>query len=79
MNICPVGAGFFREDRLTGKYNEAKSRFSQFYERAHKRMKVNGIGHILRRNCLPKHLIEEKREETGRRGRRLKQLLDYLQ
>ena len=47
-----------------------------------KRRKANWIGHILRRNCLLKHIIEEKMEggieETGRRGRRRKQLLGYL-
>jgi hypothetical protein len=36
----------------------------------------------LHRNCLLKHVIEEqiegKIEVTGRRGRRYKQLLDYL-
>jgi hypothetical protein len=44
-----------------------------------KRRKANWIGHILRRNCLLKHVIEEKLEGriemTGRRGRRRKQLL----
>jgi hypothetical protein len=38
-----------------------------------KRIKVNWIGHILRRNCLLKHVIEGKLEGriemTGRRGR----------
>jgi hypothetical protein len=50
MNICPVGAELFHADRLTVKetYDEAKSRFSQFFERAHKGRKFNGIGHILR-------------------------------
>jgi hypothetical protein len=47
-----------------------------------KRRKANWIGHILRRNCLLKHLIEgmlEGRiEMTGRRGRRRRQLLDDL-
>jgi hypothetical protein len=46
------------------------------------RRKANRIGHILRRNCLLKHIIEGKMEgsfkETGRRGRRGKQLLDDL-
>jgi hypothetical protein len=46
------------------------------------RIKANWIGHILRRNCLLKHVIEGKlegrTEMTGRRGRRHKQLLDYL-
>jgi hypothetical protein len=32
----------------------------------------------LRRNCLINHLVEEKIEETGRRGKRGKQLLDDL-
>jgi hypothetical protein len=41
------------------------------------------IGHILRKNCLLKNVIEGKTEDrievTGRRGRRRKQLLDDLQ
>ena len=45
-----------------------------------KRRKANWIGHTLRRNCLPKHSIEGKKERwvemTSRRGRRRKQLLD---
>jgi hypothetical protein len=45
-----------------------------------KRRKANWIGHILRRNCLVKHVIEGKLEGriemTGRRGRMRKQLLD---
>jgi hypothetical protein len=47
-----------------------------------KRRKVNWIGHILRRNCPLKQVIEGKvegrMEVTGRRGRRCKQLLDDL-
>jgi hypothetical protein len=47
-----------------------------------KRRKTNWIGHILRRNCLLKHVIEGKVEGsiemTGRRGGRRKQLLDDL-
>jgi hypothetical protein len=47
-----------------------------------KRRKANWIGHILRRNCLLKHVIEGKIEEKievkGRRGKRRKQLLDNL-
>jgi hypothetical protein len=47
-----------------------------------KRREANWIGHILRRNCLLKHVIEGKIEGriemTGRRGRRGKQLLDDL-
>jgi ribosomal 50S subunit-associated protein YjgA (DUF615 family) len=40
-----------------------------------KRRKANWIGHILRRNCLLKHVIEGKIERMKRRGRRRKQLL----
>jgi hypothetical protein len=47
-----------------------------------KRRTANWIGHILRRNCLLKHVIEGKLEErtemAGRRGRRRKHLLDDL-
>jgi hypothetical protein len=47
-----------------------------------KRRKANWIGYILRRNCLIKNVIEGKLEGriemTGRRGRRLQQLLDDL-
>jgi hypothetical protein len=44
--------------------------------------KANWIGHILRRNCLLKEVIEGKingqKEVTRRRGRRRKKLLDDL-
>jgi hypothetical protein len=47
-----------------------------------KRRKANWIGHILRRNCLLKHVIERnikgRMERRGRRGRRHKQPLNYL-
>jgi hypothetical protein len=47
-----------------------------------KRRKANWIGHILRRTCLLKHVtggkIKGRIEVTGPRGRRRKQLLDYL-
>jgi hypothetical protein len=43
---------------------------------------TNWIGHILRRNCLLRHVIEGKIKEgtevTGRRGRRRRKLLDDL-
>ena len=48
-----------------------------------KRRNVKCIGHILRRNCLLKHVIEEKIEGkiegTIRRERRRKQLLNDLE
>jgi hypothetical protein len=40
-----------------------------------KRRKTNLIGHILRRNCLLRHVIAGKIEGTGIWGRRSKQLL----
>jgi hypothetical protein len=44
--------------------------------------KANWIGHILRRNCLLRQVIEGKikggLEVTGRRGRRRRKLLDDL-
>jgi hypothetical protein len=47
-----------------------------------KRRKANWIGHVLRRNCILKHVVEEKVEGrievTERRGRRRMQLLDNL-
>ena len=36
------------------------------------------LGHILRINCLLKHVIEGKTEVMGRRGRKCKQLLNDL-
>jgi hypothetical protein len=54
----------------------------KYYTESTKRRKANWIGHILRRNCLLKHVIEGKLEGriemTGRRGRRHKHLLDDL-
>jgi hypothetical protein len=43
-----------------------------------RRRKANWIGHILRRKCRLKHIIEGKIRGTRRRGRRRKQLLDDL-
>ena len=47
-----------------------------------RKMKANWIGHILRRNCLLKQVIEGKikgeMEVKRRRGRRRKKLLDDL-
>jgi hypothetical protein len=40
------------------------------------RIKANLIGHILRRNCLLKHIIKGKIQVTGRQKRRRKQLPD---
>jgi hypothetical protein len=43
-----------------------------------KRRNANWIGHILRRNCLLKHVTEGNTEGMRRRGIRYKQLLDHL-
>jgi hypothetical protein len=47
-----------------------------------RKRKANWIGHILRRNCLLRQVIEGKIkggiEVTGRRGRRRRKLLDEL-
>ena len=52
------------------------------YHTYSKRRKVNCIGHILRRNCLLKHVIKGKIERgievKGRQGRRRKQVLNDL-
>jgi hypothetical protein len=34
MKICPVGDEFFYADRQTDIYDEANTRFLQFFERA---------------------------------------------
>jgi hypothetical protein len=43
-----------------------------------KRRQANWIVHILRRNCLLKHVIEGKIEGKRRRGKIHKQVLDIL-
>jgi hypothetical protein len=47
-----------------------------------RKRKANWIGHILRKNCLLKEVIEGKiqgqKEVTRRRGRRRRKLLDDL-
>jgi hypothetical protein len=43
-----------------------------------KRMSSDWIWQTLLRNCLLKHVFEERIERTGRRGRRHKQLPDYF-
>jgi hypothetical protein len=43
-----------------------------------KRKEAIWIGHILRRNCLLRHVSERKTGGTGRWGRRGNQLPDYL-
>jgi hypothetical protein len=64
--------------------NEVLLRVSEHRNILHgiRKRKSNWIGHILRRNYLLKQVIEGKingeMEVTGRRGRKLKKLLDDL-
>jgi hypothetical protein len=60
----------------------AQSQNGEEYHTYSKKRKVNCIGHILRRNCLLKHVIKGKIERgievKGRQGRRRKHLLNDL-
>ena len=66
-----------RNEEVLLRVSEQRNILHEIRER-----KVNWIGHILRRNCLLKHVIEGKikgdMEVTRRRGRRRKKLLDDL-
>jgi hypothetical protein len=68
-----------REDQLDQSCEKwrsiTQSQGGEEYPTYNKKKKDHWIGHILRRNCLLKHVIEGKLE--GRKGRR-KQLLDDL-
>ena len=60
----------------------ASSQWAEEYPTCNKKRKANWIGHILRRNCLLKQVIEGKIKEeievTRRQGRRRKKSLDDL-
>jgi hypothetical protein len=60
--------------------NEAVHRVKEERNILHtiRQRKAKWVGHILRRNCLLKHIIEGNIRGTKRRGRRREQLLDYL-
>ena len=66
-----------RNEEVFIRVNEQRNILHEIRKR-----KANWIGHILRRNCLLKQVIEgkikEEMEVTRRRGRRRKKLLDYL-
>jgi len=66
-----------RSEEVLLRVNEQRNILHEIRKR-----KANWIGHILRRNCLLKQVIEGKIkgkiEVTGRRGRRRKKLLDDL-
>ena len=66
-----------RNEEVLLRVNEQRNNLHEIRKR-----KANWIGHILRRNCLLKQVIEgkirEEMEVTRRRGRRRKKLLDDL-
>ena len=66
-----------RSEEVLLRVNEQRNILHEIRKR-----KANWIGHILRRNCLVKQIIEGKIkgqiEVTRRRGRRRKKLLDDL-
>ena len=66
-----------RNEEVLLRVNEQRNILHEIRKR-----KANWIGHILRRNCLLKHVIEGKikgeMEVTRRRGKRRKKLLDDL-
>ena len=66
-----------RNEEVLLRVNEQRNILREIRKR-----KANWIGHILRRNCLLKQVIEGKikgeMEVTRRRGRRRKKLLDDL-
>ena len=66
-----------RNEEVLLRANEQRNILHEIRKR-----KANWIGHILRRNCLLKQVIEGKikveMEVTRRRGRRRKKLLDDL-
>ena len=67
-----------RNEEVLLRVNELRNILREIRKR-----KANWIGHILRRNCLLKQVIERKIkgevDVTRRRGRRRKKLLDDLQ
>ena len=65
-----------RNEEVLLRINEQRNILHEIRKR-----KANWIGHILRRNCLLKHVIERKIKgemEVTRRGRRRRKLLDDL-
>jgi hypothetical protein len=78
---CGVGEGWRRAvGRIVRKINKYYIGFKEIRNILHTigERKANWIGHIWRRNCFIKHVIDGNVEETGRQGRRSKQLLNGL-
>jgi len=69
--------GHVRNEEVLLRVNEQRNILQEIRKR-----KANWVGHILRRNCLLKQVIEGKiegeMEVTRRRGRRRRKLLDEL-
>ena len=67
-----------RNEEVLHRVKEDRNMLPAIYRR-----KANWIGHILRLNCLLKHVIEGKKEEmkkvAGRRGRKRNQILNDLE
>ena len=68
---------YVRNEEVLLRVNEQRNILREIRKR-----KANWVGHILRRNCLLKQVIEGKikgeMDVTRRRGRRRKELLDDL-
>jgi hypothetical protein len=68
---------YMRNEEVLLRVNEQRNIPHEISKR-----KVNWIGHILRRNCILRQVIEPNKNEriavTGRRGRRRRKLLDDL-
>jgi len=64
-----------RNEKMLHRVNEDRNMVPAICRR-----KANWIGHIMRRNCLLKHVIEGKiegmKKVAGRRGRRRYQILN---
>jgi hypothetical protein len=79
VKFCNVVLEKDGEDHWTDRVKNGEVLQSQVWEEyAIKRRKASWIGHILRRNCILKRVIEGQIEGLGRRGIRRKQLLDYV-
>ena len=64
---------------LLRRITEAKNILHTINRRkANLKIKINWFCPILHRNCLLKHVIERRIEDTRKRGRRRKQLLDDI-
>jgi hypothetical protein len=71
------GKDHVRNEEVLQRVEERRNTLHEICKR-----KANWIGHILRRNCLLQRVTEGKIkgeiEVTGRRGRRLRKLLDDI-